>query len=180
MVKYERIDVEPDIEWLKKKFSLKHAWIIWIPEKRVDIPKGWKRFLMQTHYVYANVTRLEPNYWNKWNERAKRARKKFLSQTEVVIKQVKRDVFIEAFKKTPVGHMFKRDYISYYTQLTEVNEKSVRSYVAYYNKIPIAGLAVHDYHKSSVHMVAFTHKKHYKLQAGTGIIDRWFADSLAL
>ena len=179
MIKYERIDIEPDIEWLKKKFSLKHAWIIWIPEKRTEIPAWWRRFLMQTHFMYANVTFLQKEYWKKWNERAQRARKKFLLSW-VIIKQVERSVFIDAFKKTPVRHIFKSDYIRYFKELTEVDETSVRAYVAYYKETPIAWLAVHDYNKSSVHMVAFTNKKYYKLQTGTGLIDRWFQDSYTL
>lgn len=35
--------------------------------------------MMQTHFVNANVTYLQEKYWEKWNERGKRARKKFLN-----------------------------------------------------------------------------------------------------
>ena len=179
MIKYERIDIEPDIEWLKKKFQLKHAWIIWIPEKRTDIPLWWKRFLMQTHFIYASITTLQEKYREKWNQRGKRARKKFL-ESGINIELVDGETFTKSFKNTPVRHMFKSDYLTYYQQMSAIDKKSVRSYIAYYKDIPIAGLAVHDYHKSSVHMVAFTNRKYYKFQSGTWLIDRWFSDSLKL
>lgn len=176
LIKFERIDDVPDIEDLKRRFWLKHAWIIWIPNGKEDIPKWWKRFLIQTHFIYANVTYVTQEYYKKWNQRAQRARKKFLS-SGVEIKQVSSDELIEAFRKTPVRHLFKKDYIEYYQKMAQVDETSLRSYVAYYKWFPIAGLGVHDYHKSSVHLIAFTNKKMYKLQAGTGLIDRWFLDS---
>lgn len=131
---------------------------------------------MQTHFVRANVTILQKEYWKKWNERAKRSRKKFLNSW-CDIQQVDNKNFIEAFKKTPVRHLFKKDYISYYSQMYDIEPSSIRSYLVYHNWLAIAGLAVHDFHKSSVHLVAFTHRKYYKLQAGTWLIDKWFQDS---
>lgn len=133
---------------------------------------------MQTHFVNANVTYLQEKYWEKWNERGKRARKKFLN-SRCEIKLVEKDEFIQAFKKTPVRHIFKSDYIEYYSQMMSIDPTAIRSYVVYYKGHPISGLAVHDYHKSSVHMVAFTNRKFYKLQPGTWLIDRWFLDSLS-
>lgn len=177
IIKYERTDVEPDVSWLKEKFWLKHAWIIWIPERITDKPKWWKRFYMQTHFVNANVTILEQNYYKKWSERAQRARKKFLNSW-CIIQQVEPHKFIEAFQKTPVSHIFKRDYIEYYKKMTDIEPKNIRSYIAVSKDNILWWLAVHDYHSSSVHMVAFTNKKYYKLQPGTWLIDTWFSDSL--
>lgn len=39
---------------------------------------------------------------------------------------------------------------------------------------------MHDYDNSTVHLVAFTGKESKPSQAGTGLIDRWFSDSLAM
>jgi hypothetical protein len=52
--------------------------------------------------------------------------------------------------------------------------------VARVNGEVAAGLAVLDYcGNSSVHLVAFTGPAAKPVQAGTGLIDRWFADSWA-
>ena len=95
------------------------------------------------------------------------------------IELVDRETFIQAFKVTKVRHLFKSDYITYYRAMTGIGEKSVRSYVCYLGDTPLSGLAVHDYSKTeSVHLVAFTSKEANPLQAGTGLIDRWFHDSV--
>lgn len=31
IMKYERTDIEPDIEWIKKHLGVKHAFVAWIP-----------------------------------------------------------------------------------------------------------------------------------------------------
>ena len=42
----------------------------------------------------------------------------------------------------------------------------------------IGGLAAHDFlGDHSVHLVAFTDRDSYEYQAGTGLMDAWFADS---
>ena len=62
IVKYERIDVEPDIEHIKKVTGLRHAFIAWIPysRTRVDVPRSWRRLWLTDHFQetgYAELLR---------------------------------------------------------------------------------------------------------------------------
>lgn len=181
IIKFEKIDEEPDIEMLRKKYGVRHAWIIWIPATRTDIPTWWKILWMTSHYVTTWIALLEPEYWKRWSERSRRARNKY-KKMNVEIKQVEPYEFVEGFKITPTKHPFKKDYIKFYTHITQINPLNIRNYVAYYDGKIVAGLAVHDYNdgKSSVHLVAYTNRKYYHTQAWTGLIDRWYEDSLKM
>lgn len=181
LVKFERVDIEPTKELLAPHGFVR-GFAIWIPFRRTDIPPGWRKLAIGTHFTRTGFTRIENHeYYKKWNERAKRARKKFLSHDprEIRIELVDRDTFSEAFKATKVKHMFKSDYIKYYQTMAGIDPSTIRSYVCYRGDTPISGLAVHDYSgNASVHLVAFTSKEANPIQAGTGLIDRWFSDSV--
>lgn len=131
IVKFERIDTEPTREILEPH-GFTRGIVIWIPFRLREIPKGWKKLAIGTHFTRTGFTYIENHeYYKKWNERARRARKKFLSQTEVHIELVDQETFIAAFKAVKVKHMFKSDYIRYYKALTDIDASSVRSYVCY-------------------------------------------------
>lgn len=170
LVKFERVDTEPTKELLKTHGFVR-GFVIWIPFRRTDIPPGWRKLAIGTHFTRTGFTRLENNeYYKKWNERAKRARKKFLSHNpeEISIKLVDQETFTIAFQSVKVKHLFKSDYIKYYQAMSNVGADSIRSYVCYQGNTPISGLAVHDYSvNASVHLVAFTSKEAGPLQAGT-------------
>jgi len=181
LVKFERVDTEPTKESLKAHGFVRGV-VIWIPFRRTDIPKGWRKLAVGTHFTRTGFTRIEDHeYYKKWNERARRARKKFLSNNpeEIQIRLVDDKTFVEAFRKVKVKHLFKSDYIKYYQAMISSGKDSIRSYVCYQGDTPISGLAVHDYTpNSTVHLVAFTSKEANPIQAGTGLIDRWFSDSI--
>ena len=185
LVKFERIDTEPTRELLKSHGFVR-GFVIWIPFRRTEIPPGWRKLAVGTHFTRTGFVRItDSGYYKKWNERARRARKKFLSfdSSEVRIELVDQQSFIEAFKAVKVKHLFKSDYIRYYRAMSNIDANFVRSYVCYRGDTPIAGLAVHDYGNSkhsnaSVHLVAFTGREAKSFQAGTGLIDRWFSDSV--
>ena len=191
LVKFERIDIEPTKELLAPHGFVRGV-AIWIPFRRTDIPPGWKKLAVGTHFTRTGFTRLVTEYYKKWNERSRRARKKFLAfGDELRIELVDEDTFAAAFKQTKVKHMFKTDYIKYYRAMMASGRDSIRSYVCYRGDEVLAGLAVHDYYggkqdstdaphapNATVHMSAFTGKNAKPYQAGTGLIDRWFADSL--
>lgn len=159
---------------------MKHAFVTWIPYSRTDIPAGWRRLYLSDHYQETGYTVLDDaNYKKKWNDRARRAQKKFLA-SGATVRAVTPEEFIEAFQKTKVKHWYKSDYIRYYKRMTKIDASTVRQWLCFdSNGIPVAGLAVHDYAGVSVHLVAFTGKKAYPIQGGTGLIDTWFADSYA-
>lgn len=52
IVKYERIDVEPDIVHIRKVTGLRHGFIAWIPYSRSGdaIPHGWRRLWLTDHF----------------------------------------------------------------------------------------------------------------------------------
>lgn len=115
----------------------------------------------------------------RWNERARRARKRFLAQEDVEIKMVEAKEFIDAFSTARVKHHFKSDYTKYYLRMYNLDPTSVRSFLAISKtQGSVAGLAVHDSGNMSTHLVAFTDKSAKISQAGTGLIDAWYADSL--
>jgi hypothetical protein len=205
VIKYERITYTPDIEYLKKTTGFKHAFVVWIPYGEVKIEKPWRRLWATDHFEetgYAELVQNEKrkvksaeqesqisswanqqtsktaNYLLSWNERSKRARKKFLALWAIV-KEVSPDIFVEGFRTTRVKHWYKWAYISYYKRMVSLDASKVRQWLAYdpSGKV-IGGLAVHDFLEDhSVHLVAFTDTKSYDLQAGTGLMDAWFADS---
>lgn len=185
LVKFERVDTEPTRELLSP-FGFKRGVAIWIPFRRTDIPAGWRKLAIGTHFTRTGYVTIEDHeYHKKWNERARRARKKFLSfltpgSTEHIhIELVDQETFVRAFQAVKVKHMFKSDYIRYYRAMKSLGTSSVRSYVCYRGDTPLAGLAVHDYaSNASVHLVAFTGKESKPFQAGTGLMDRWFSDSV--
>lgn len=181
LAKFERIDIEPTLELLRTH-GFTHGMVIWVPFRKREIPKGWRRLAITTHFTRTGFVKIEGDeYYKKWNERARRARKKFLAHADVRIELVNQKTFIEAFQTVKVRHFYKSDYIKYYRSMTDIDASSIRSYVCYQHDKPIAGLAVHDYgNNSSVHLVAFTGKEAKPSQAGTGLMDRWFADSVPM
>lgn len=177
LIKQERIDKEPDIAYFRKN-GIHHALLVWVPNGRTDIPLGWRRLWLSEHFRETGINVLDgTDYTKKWNERARRARKKFLS-SGATLRLVSPEEFIDAFRKTKVKHWYKSDYIRYYKKMIEIDPSSVRQWLCYDTSgTPVAGLAVHDYLGCSVHLVAFTGKDAYPIQGGTGLIDEWFRDS---
>lgn len=138
LVKFERIDTEPDIDFVRAR-GFRHGMMIWVPYRRTDIPPGWRKLWLPTHFTRTGYSILEgPDYYKKWNERARRARKKFLAQTEVRIELVSPEVFIEAFGKTKVKHPYRSDYIKYYRTMASIDQTQIRSYLAYIGDHPVA------------------------------------------
>ncbi len=181
IIKYERTDVEPDIEMLKKTLWVRHAMVAWIPYSLRVAPSGWRRLYLTDHFQETGYTLLENDqYAKKWNDRARRAQKKFLSSGGVV-KAVTHEEYIEAFRATKVRHWYKSDYISYYKKISSIWGESIRQWLCYDGEWKaVAGLSVHDYNGDhSVHLSAFTGKDAYPIQGGTGLIDAWYRESLS-
>lgn len=135
---------------------------------------------LRSHFTNTGFTILDsPDYRKKWNERARRSQKKFLA-SGARIEKVSDFEFMEAFRATPVTHSYKKDYIKYFRTMAAIAPNDVSAYVARHEGKIVAGLAVLNYcSNSSVHLVAFTGPDAKPIQAGTGLIDRWFSDCLA-
>lgn len=188
VIKVERVANLPDIETLKKQTGLKHAFVVYIPYGDVTIPSPWRRLWFSDHFEetgYAELpmadtptTGSKTPYLASWNERSKRAYKKY-EKSGARLEAVSSEVFREAFWKAKVRHWYKWAYISYYKKMSSIDPTSIRQWVVYDTEgEAIAGLAVHDYlGDHSVHLVAFTDPRYYEYQAGTGLMHEWFRDS---
>lgn len=182
IIKYERTDIEPNIEKLKAEWA-KHGMVTWIPYSQTDIPPGWRRLWATDHFQETSVNILDENYRTKWNDRSRRALKKY-EKSGAEVRSVDSDTFIEAFKKSHVKHwtykLIKGDYINNYKRIRSFGPDKVRQWLVYNTDWKaVAGLACIDYLKNhSVHFVAFTDKESYPIQWGTALIDTWFQESL--
>ena len=160
---------------IKKVTGLKHAFVAWVPYSKTkdQIKKPWRRLWFTDHFEetgFAELKESEP-FTSSWNDRAKRALKKF-EKSGCSVRLVTPEEFVEAFKATKVKHWHKSVYVSYYKKMVAIHADKVRQWVAYSPEgIPVAGLAAHDYLGThSVHLVAFTNQKYYDTQAGTGVM----------
>jgi hypothetical protein len=182
VVKWERVDSEPDVEYIKKMTWLRHAFIAWIPysRTRAELPKLWRKLWFTDHFEETGFAELhrERSMYASWNDRAKRALKKF-EKSGCTLEAVTPEIFAQAFTKTKVKHWHKSVYVNYYKKMVAIDATKVRQWIAYTPLgMPAAGLAVHDYLDThSVHLVAFTDQKYYDTQAGTGVMWAWFRDS---
>lgn len=175
--RYERTDIEPKIDQLKEN-GMKHGVITWIPYSRTDIPKGWRRMWINDHFQETSVNILDAHYRKKWNDRGRRAIKKF-EKSGAEVRAVDPETFVEAFRATRVKHWFKSDYISNYKRISKYDPSKVRQWCVYHDWKAVAWLACLDYlDNHSVHFVAFTGKDAYDIQGGTALIDTWFRESL--
>ena len=176
----ERTKEPPSLEVLRKA-GFKRGFIIWVPACREDIPTGWRRLLLHSHFMMTGYSKLHhDDYMACWNSRAKRALKKFHTHPNTEVKLVSCEEFSAAFKKAKLTHVGKPEFLRYYKRMHEIDPAKIRSWIVYYNGVPVAGLAVHDYHNSTVHLVAFTEKAGKPIQAGTALIDEWFKGSVEL
>lgn len=138
--------------------------VTWVPYSRTEAPKGWKRLYLTDHFRETGYVILDQDYRKKWNERSRRAIKKF-EKSGAVIRAVDADTFAKAFRETKVKHWYKSDYIRYYKKMVAIDPSKVRQWLVYVDDVPAAGLAVHDYiGNHSVHLVAFTGKEAYPSQ----------------
>lgn len=71
-----------------------------------------------------------PNYLASWNDRARRARKKFLA-SGCTIRNVTPDEFAEGFRITKVKHWYKSSYISYYKRMVGIDATKIRQWLVY-------------------------------------------------
>ena len=177
IIKYERTDIEPNIDFLKEN-GVKHGMVTWIPYSRQDIPEWWRRLWLTDHFQETSVNILDAEYKTKWNDRAKRALKKY-EKSWAMVKSVDSETFVKAFRATKVKHWYKSDYIRNYERIRSFAPDKVRQWIVYHNNKAVAWLACIDYiDNHSVHFVAFTGKESYPIQWWTALIDTWFRESL--
>jgi hypothetical protein len=121
-------------------------------------------------------------YYQSWNERAKRARKKFLSfqiSENLKIKSVSVDIWKQAFLEAKVRIPLRRDFAKFYQDIYSYAGKDIENYLCYRGEEILGGLTVIYYDEvSSVHLLSFLPDTGKKLQVGTGLIDHWYSEGL--
>ncbi len=163
IAKYERMDTEPDLDQLRA-MGIRHGIVAWIPESRTDIPTGWRRLYLSSHFQETGFSLVREDYPRYWSERARRARKKFIA-SGAEVRLVDPETFVAAFRATRIRQwLLKSDYITFYKKMVAIDPSSVRAWLCYRDGLPVAGLAVHDYGEMSVHLVAFTGRDAYPIQ----------------
>jgi Acetyltransferase (GNAT) domain len=177
VVKYDRIDVVPDLKLLRDA-GFRRGFIIWVPFRNLQHPgKGWGRLFLPTHFVETGFTTLTQAFREHWNSRAKRAEKKF-AQSGAVVRAALPPEFIAAFRATRVRYPFKEVFVDYYRFAATQHPEVLRSWVVEHKGEIVAWLAVCDYEEhSSVHMVSYLSDAGRDIQAGTGLIAEWFRES---
>ncbi len=179
VVKFEKVDAETDMDTIRAA-GFAHGMIIWIPWRRTEFPAGWRRLLIPTHFTVSGIAVLDnEEYWKEWNERGRRSRKKFFAHADLEIRVPSVEEFAQAYKETKAKFWFKNVFVDHYKKLNVLGPGTIRSWICYRGGEPLAGLAVLDYGNASVHLVSFIRDAGKPLQAGTGLIDRWFSDSRA-
>ncbi|MBW7954630.1 hypothetical protein H3C61_02355 [Candidatus Gracilibacteria bacterium] len=179
IAKFERVDEEPNIEELKKN-GFKHGIVIWIPYTRCKNPTGWKNLWLNSHFTTTGFSIIENEfYYKKWKERAIRARKKFLNNSDLRIELVDTDIFQKYYKEAKISQPYKYDFMKYHKTISSFDkQKDIKNMICFYNGQVVAGLSVIDYNNnSSAHLVSFLTNEGKTLQAGTGLIDFWFKNS---
>lgn len=177
IAKFEKMDDEPSLDALRAA-GFVHGLIIWVPWRRTNIPHGWHRLLIPTHFKISGIAILDrDDYWTAWNERARRARKKFIAHTDTSIVRVDRHTFATEYRATKPTFMFRDSLVDYYETIHQLGPSTIRSWLCYEHGEVVAGLAALDFGITSVHLSAFIRPRGKEIQAGTGLIDAWFADS---
>lgn len=178
IAKFDRIDEEPNLENLKR-IGFGHGLVIWIPWRRKNIPKGWHYLPVSTHIRCSGFSVLDREYyWEKWSERGRRSRKKFLSNPKLVIKEVKDDLFYREFINSNLKRYLRKGLGKFYKEVNLIDSQKIKNWLCFNGDYILGGLAVLKYNNySNVHLVSFLNKGGRKLQVGTGLIDKWFFES---
>ncbi|MDD5770377.1 MAG: hypothetical protein PHE25_05400 [Candidatus Gracilibacteria bacterium] len=179
IAKFERVDEEPNIERLKKD-GFKRGFVIRVPYSDINIPKGWRKLRLNSHFTTSGYTDLENEYYKKWKERSKRSRKKFLENPDMSIKLVDTETFQKHYKEAKTSQPYKSSFMKYHKTISLFDDNgSIKNILCYHKDKVVAGLAVINYNgNSSAHLVAFLTNEGKTLQAGTGVMDYWFKMSL--
>jgi hypothetical protein len=109
--------------------------VAWIPYSRQDIPAGWRRLWLTDHFQETSCNILDADYRSQWNDRARRALKKF-EKSGAEVRSVDADTFISAFRASHVKawnyKMIKHDYIRNYLRIREFAPEKVRQWLVYH------------------------------------------------
>ncbi len=108
--------------------------ISWIPYSRTDIPTGWRKLWLTDHFQETSVNIIDSDYRAKWNDRARRALKKF-EKSGAEVRNVDAETFIDAFQKSNVKSwnykLIKNDYINNYKRIRSFAPEKIRQWLVY-------------------------------------------------
>lgn len=127
-MKFDRIDIPPSLKEIEAS-GLKHGIIIWIPWRklpdRLFLKKNsWHRLFAATHFQHTGIGKVENEYWRNWNERAKRARKKFLEwsiQEHFEIIQIDDDRWRKEFLSAKIRIPLKGSFAQFHEKISSLS-----------------------------------------------------------
>lgn len=158
LAKFERLDIEPDLDTLRRN-GFKRGMVIWIPYRNTSIAPGWRKLWFSTHFMKTGFTELVEGYEMKWNSRARRAKKRYLA-SGAVIESIDYRSFSQIFIESKAVVPHKSTFVRYHASLARYDEPHMNNWICRYNGEVVAGLATYDYDGvSSVHIVAFITEK---------------------
>lgn len=158
---------------------------VWHRLKMKEQPRGWlslPRFLRRSTVAVVDVRTLSQKYWNEWSVYGKRYRKKWYSQKDLIIREIEKESFVEAYAQSTLRESLKplfRGSIDRY-------QKYYREDAHFYGAVEratgkvIAGLMIVDdfVTKQTIHPVAFILPEAKKTQAALALMDYWFRESI--
>lgn len=173
MVKFDRVDDAPSIESIKRESGLKHGLLIWIPWRVLPTKEflrknGWRRLYPATHFQHTGFGYISETYWKNWNERAQRARKKFLhfqEELSLEIRSVDTQTWKKAFLCAKIHIPLREDFAHFFSDISACTGNDIENYLCYDGETVLGGLSVifYDTH-SSVHLLSFLPDASKKLQ----------------
>jgi hypothetical protein len=142
-------------------------------------PAGWRTDFMEQLGMKA-YTFLKPNYWEDWDEQARRQRRKYLKQNDYYIEAISASDFVDfyACQKLNISNILKDVYVKSLKWKIKYAPESLKCFVARAksDKQIIAGLVALEFQNPgiSVHYIAFHLPLGREFGAGYGLIDYWY------
>ncbi|MFA5933616.1 MAG: methyltransferase domain-containing protein [Candidatus Paceibacterota bacterium] len=173
-------DIEPKID----DFSSFRI-IVWNRISNISKPKHWFSFpldLSPSAFCISDLKNMKDKYFINWTDRAKRYRKKWLSNTEFEIVETDFQTFSDAYKKFGKipRHMISM-FLTVLKKQIAIQPENSHLIIArsLKSKQIISGMAfIHLPDISeSMHVISFYDHRFAKTGVGTGIIDFWFKNS---
>jgi hypothetical protein len=145
---------------------------------------GWiqlPQFFCKSTTALVDLEAYQEEYWRDWSQHARRYRKKWLSQKELVVSKVAKEMFLDAYKKSTLK-----------ASLRELFTKSIHRHSAIYgtdvsflvveNRVTgevLAGTMIVDdlVANRTFHPVAFIVPAAKKTQASLGLIEYWMQET---
>ena len=157
---------------------------VWQRLEHTDQSSGWfclPKFFRRSTTAFIDLEEQGDEYWLHWSQHARRYRKKWLSQKELVIEVVTKEEFLEAYQKSTLKATLRGLFSKSIHRYSEVYGTDVSFLVVKERESQkiLAGLmAVDDLGTNrTFHPVAFIVPAAKKTEASLGLMDYWIQET---